>query len=244
MKVGRPAVVFSGTAALGLLLGGTTAVAQESFSGAYIAGGAGANFLDAITLEDVTIAGGPTRRSRNLDFDTGFVGSLAVGTIVFPNVRAEAELSYRGNDLEAVTVQNEGPQSITGGEATAFAAMLNGWIDIPVNAGEIVPYIGGGVGGAEISIDATTLGAGPCAISSCEALDFDDSEFVFAFQLGAGVAYGAPGGPQFTLDYRYFNAGSIDVSFSGDRTGSANSTDYEAHSIMIGFRVPVGGMSD
>ena len=231
--------LLASAAAIGMISGGTIASAQDLFSGLYLSGGAGVNFLNDITLTPGTTSINP----RVLDFETGFVGSVALGTMIGQHFRAEGELSFRHNDVESVTVQNEGPQGFNGGEATAFAVMLNGWFDLPTGT-NFTPYVGGGIGGAEISINADTNAAGPClsAPSSCVAVDFDGSDFVFAFQLGTGVAFGAAGGPQLTLDYRYFHADGIDVPYTGWGSGSpASASDYEAHSIMLGGRIPIGG---
>jgi opacity protein-like surface antigen len=109
--------------------------------------------------------------------------------------------------------------------------MLNGWLDIPASD-VVTPYIGGGIGGASVAIDAGAPGI------ACNYCQFDGREFVFAWQLGAGVSVGSPGGPQLTIDYRLFNADSIGVS-TGEIFPGATS-NYNAQSIMIGFRIPIG----
>lgn len=227
-------ILLTGAAAFGLMSASGAAVAQDPFYGLYVSGGVGGNFLDDITLTPKP----PTSLDpRILDFETGFVGSIALGKMIGEHFRVETEVSYRHNDLDSVTIQNEGPQNINGGDASAFAIMLNGWFDVPVGPGNITPYIGGGIGGAEVSIEADTNVGGPCG--GCVGADFDGSEFVFAYQVGAGIAIGAAGGPQMTLDYRYFHADGIDVPWTGFGTGVASSDDYSAHSAIIGFRIPL-----
>ena len=231
-------IYLASASALCLLASAQAASAQEFFSGPYISGGVGANVFDG---SKILIPDDTDFWPRMLDFDTGFAGSAALGAMIFPNFRVEGEISYRKNDLGAVTVQNEGPQPFTGGEASAFAAMVNGWIDIPVGSSNITPYIGGGIGGAKVSVDASTICPRPSVVGPCTPLVFDGSEFVLAFQLGAGVAIGEPTGPQLTMDYRYFGTADINVAYTGFfPDGTASGFEYRAHSFMIGFRVPIG----
>lgn len=247
MKI-RNSALLAGAAVVGLVSAREDARAQQLFSLSdfYVSGGLGISLLDDNNFELSASGYG----DRLFEYDTGFAGSLAIGTRVHEIFRIEGELSYRANDLGSVTIQNEGPQDFTGGDASAFAAMMNVWFDLPVIMGHVRPYVGGGIGGAEVSISANTLASGPCTASSqpCEPVSPDASDFVFAYQLGTGVAVALRGGLQLTLDYRFFHTDAIDVSgvINSAHTGrdfQLSEDDFVSHSVMIGLRMPLGGGS-
>ncbi|WP_306261567.1 outer membrane protein [Pararhizobium sp. IMCC21322] len=227
----RKLVLLSGAASMAAMFTQSTAQAEQPF---YVSLGAGVNILSDIDLnsDDFDIP----QNTRQLEFDTGVAVLGAVGYRFSSYFRAEGEVSYRRNGYDDATVQNEGPAGING-DITAFGVMLNGWVDIPTGT-VITPYFGGGIGGAHVSLDADY---GPLDSGFfSEQYDFNDSDFVFAYQFGGGVAIGNPDGIQITLDYRYFNADGMNVDFSGVSSGTAQSSDYESHSGTIGVRIPFG----
>lgn len=91
-----------------------------------------------------------------------------------------------------------------------------------------VPYIGGGLGVATISLDTKT--------ASGTSLT-DDSDTVFAYQVGAGIGYEFPlaEGRSITvsLDWRYF--GTQTPTFKGDVTGTEFDVEINGHDIGIGL---------
>ena len=91
-----------------------------------------------------------------------------------------------------------------------------------------VPYVGGGLGVATISID--TENAQGISLS-------DDSDTVFAYQVGAGIGYEFPleEGRSVTvsLDWRYF--GTQDPTFKGDVSGGDFDVGISGHDIGIGL---------
>lgn len=228
--------LLAGVAAV-CLAGAAPALAQET----YFSLGGGLNVLgDADASADCCGNYPLDFYDRTFSSDEGFVGSIAIGHEIHDRFRLEGELSFRSNSLGGVTVQNEGPQAFDDGKTTTFSFMANGWFDFDTGT-HLTPYIGGGVGGALVSFDASTLSDGPC--SHCYSLDFDGEEFVFAWQLGAGVAIGNPGELQWTIDYRFFHANGIDLPFSGDFSGTAETTGFGSHSAMVGLRMPLNGMA-
>ncbi len=227
----RKLVLLSGAASVAAMFTQSTAQAEQPF---YVSLGAGINILSDIDLnsDDFTVP----QNTRQLEFDTGVAVLGAVGYRFSSYFRAEGEVSYRRNGYDDATVQNEGPAGIKG-DVTAFGVMLNGWLDVPTGT-VITPYVGGGVGGAHVSLDAdydVALAGGPN-----DEYDFKGSDFVFAYQLGGGIVIGNSDGIQLTLDYRYFNADGMSVDFTGSSSGTAQSSDYEAHSGTIGVRIPFG----
>ncbi|MDE0404892.1 MAG: outer membrane beta-barrel protein [Nitrospira sp.] len=91
------------------------------------------------------------------------------------------------------------------------------------------PYIGGGLGVASISIDADSATSG-------RSLS-DDSDTVFAYQVGAGLGYEFPleEGRSITvsLDWRYF--GTQAPTFTGDVSGEDFEATINGHDVGISF---------
>ena len=91
-----------------------------------------------------------------------------------------------------------------------------------------VPYVGGGLGLAIISLDTETEAGTSLA---------DDRDTVFAYQVGAGIGYEFPlaEGRSLTvsLDWRYFDTQS--PTFKGDVTGAEFDVGISGHDIGIGL---------
>jgi opacity protein-like surface antigen len=198
--------------------------------------GAGLNYVPEMTFESDTYP--LSVYPRMLDYELGFAGYKALGGHLMPNFRTEGELSYRYNALDGVTVHLEGPQDFTGGSVSAFGIMANGWMDFPTGT-NWTPYVGGGVGGANVHVSLDTDVSAPCF---CYGVDIDSSQWVFAYQVGAGVAIDMGVGITATIDYRYFATADFTVPFTTDGSppSGETTTNYSAHSAMLGLRFPLG----
>lgn len=117
------------------------------------------------------------------------------------------------------------------GNFSMLAFMAN--VDYDFDTGSRwVPYVGGGLGVATISIDTEDVDGNSFA---------DDSDTVFAYQVGAGLGYEFPleEGRSITvsLDWRYF--GTQDPTFKGDLTGAEFDVGISGHdigmSLIYGF---------
>jgi len=180
----------------------------------YVAAGLGASFVDDV---DATQAG----VTLTTDLDTGILGTGAFGRS-FGNFRAEGELSYNTNDVS--TVSALGVSLGASGDVSTFGFMVNGYYDFETNS-KWTPYIGGGIGGANVSINSLSVVGVPLA---------DDDDTVFAYQAKVGVAYEFSPAWEGTLGYRFF--GTEDADFV-DSTGGSFSTDgSQAHIVELGFR--------
>ena len=119
----------------------------------------------------------------------------------------------------------KGTQPVVG-DFSMLAFMAN--VDYDFDTGSRwVPYVGGGLGVATISIDTETDTGRSTA---------DDSDTVFAYQVGAGLGYEFPleEGRSITvsLDWRYF--ATQDPTFTGDVTGGKFDVGISGHDIGIG----------
>ena len=134
------------------------------------------------------------------------------------------DLSDAHKQLAAGSVTGTQPVD---GAFSMIAFMAN--VDYDFDTGSRwVPYVGGGLGVATISLD-TESSSGTSLV--------DDSDTVFAYQVGAGIGYEFPleEGRSITvsLDYRYF--GTQTPTFTGDVTGAEFDAAINGHDVGIGI---------
>lgn len=113
------------------------------------------------------------------------------------------------------------------GDVTALSAMINGFYDFHLD-GALTPYIGAGIGGAQIEVN----GLSPVGTTS-----ISDEDTVLAYQAMLGVAFSLNESVSLTADYRYF--GASDLSYSAANNTSVDQ-DYANQSIMFGLRFNIG----
>lgn len=193
----------------------------------YLRGGIGINWLtDADNISKVS--------SLNIesDSDSGFGLVGALGYRYNKNIRLEAEINYRVNDIDSIGITGSGP--FTGltanadGEITSLGGMANVYFDLDKvgsvkEHGQIVPYVMGGIGW--VNVDANVSSNGTSIV--------DDDDSVFASQLGAGVGYNAAERITLDLGYRYYRTEDPDFT---DSEGDAFKSEYENHSLMASVR--------
>ena len=141
-----------------------------------------------------------------------------------PGTTSYADLPPQGQAAAAAAVTGTQPVD---GAFSMIAFMAN--VDYDFDTGSRwVPYVGGGLGVATISLD--TENAQGTSLT-------DDSDTVFAYQVGTGIGYEFPlaEGRSITvsLDYRYF--GTQDPTFTGDVTGAEFDVEISGHDIGIGI---------
>ncbi len=145
--------------------------------------------------------------------------------IGLPPTTSYADLPPQGQAAAAAAVRGE---QLIDGNFSMLAFMGN--VDYDFDTGSRwVPYVGGGLGVAIISIDTESATTG-------RSLS-DDSDTVFAYQAGAGIGYEFPleEGRSITvsLDWRYF--ATQDPTFTGDVTGGDFEVGISGHDIGIGI---------
>jgi opacity protein-like surface antigen len=100
--------------------------------------------------------------AMNADVDSGAQGAVAWGSTLAGNWRAEIALGYRSQKVDGqLTVPAGGPlhagvYPTDGDKMTTFSVDLNGYYDFPVS-GPVKPYLGAGVGVAQVKIDDGVL---------------------------------------------------------------------------------------
>jgi len=182
--------------------------------GPYMSGQVGATWLEDA---DITSPGDPAIESS---FDMGFnVG--ASGGFDFGPARVEGELTYRQNDYDELS--DAGFSIAADGDVSALSLLVNGFWDIETG-GPVTPYLGAGIGVAQVSInDLGILG-----ISLA-----DDDDTVFAYQFAAGAAFELNPNIALDLGYRYF--ATADPEFD-DAEGTTFESEYASHNLNLGLR--------
>ncbi|MEP6341726.1 MAG: OmpA family protein [Maricaulaceae bacterium] len=201
---------------------------------------------------DVDITGDVTG-----DVESEGNGALSVGAgyDFGNNWRLEGDFGSLFTDLGAIS-QGSGTTS----SLRTNSVMINALYDFE-EFGAWRPYVGAGLGFAESSATISahdfveTVGGQPALISTpaCEfgSCDINDDGGSLAWQLLAGVGFAVTDKLTWDTQYRYLDAGSVDVAGLGTNfaNGVAQSTsnisaeldDVVSHSILTGFRYRFGG---
>lgn len=175
----------------------------------------GGTWVDDADLSDQTGTFGEA------EFDTGFNVGITGGVDCGPG-RYELELTYRQNDFDQIS--DPAGSIPVDGDGSALAFMANAFWDIATGS-PVTPYLGGGIGVANVSInDLGVLGL-PVA---------DDDDTVFAYQLGAGIAFELNPNMALDLGYRYF--ATSDPEFT-DNFGDKFESEYQTHNASLGLRI-------
>lgn len=164
------------------------------------------------------------------DFDMGYALAGAIGYRFGNGFRAEGEISYRQADIDTFNSVSAGGTSITlgdglagDGDVSAFGFMANGAYDF--NTGNaFTPYLMGGLGFANVSVNNAKV---------VNVLLADDSDVVFAYQIGAGVSYRFSDKMSVDASYRFM--GTADPKFT-DSAGGEFESELTTHTVMIGLR--------
>jgi opacity protein-like surface antigen len=101
-------------------------------------------------------------------------------------------------------------ENISSSDITALSFLINGYVDF-VNSSRFTPYISGGIGVANLDY---------------KIANWSDYDSVFAYQVGAGVAFAI--NKHFTIDlkYRFFATEELETTID----------TFESHNIYLGVR--------
>ena len=200
-------------------------------SGWYVVGAGGVSYLQSAdnTFDDPPV-------DVKSSYKTGWVAVGGAGYAFSNGLRIEAEAGYRHVRLKKLDIREDGGLgavlgvgSLNGvttrayGTESALSGMLNAWYELDTGT-PVGVYVGGGIGIARISIDNVKTG-GPVIV--------DDTDTVFAYQVGAGVSYAFTPKARATLEYRFF--GTTQSRFT-DISGDFNS-EFHNHSVLLGARI-------
>ncbi len=213
-------------AALALFAGSANAEDQNNW---YVAAGGTIAYLDDI---DQTIANAPMPGSTVVitnDSSSGWGGYAAVGRRFGPT-RLELEYGRTENDSDSYTVISPVSAVVPQESETDISRfMANAYYDLQIDGSRFAPYVGAGAG--MVTVDNTRV-AGTFAMPTPRPL-IDDSATEFAWQAMAGLAVRVSPRLHLTAQYRWFDAGTIDIE---DLRGEAVTLDIAGSHIEFGFR--------
>jgi opacity protein-like surface antigen len=211
----------------GTLLIGAFAAPATAADGWYASGNVGFSTAEESSTTDTFPTGNIT---ADIKHNLGYGISGAVGHATGP-FRIEGELSYRKNDLDEVDIKtltvagvlftNLGVAELKG-DSSSLGFMANGYYDF--NTWEKwTPFVMGGIGGAKLNIEPETVAG--------LAVNYDESDTVLAYQVGAGLGYNFSPKILVNLQYRYF--GTNDPTF--DDGVDKLEGEYKSHNFWIGL---------
>lgn len=165
------------------------------------------------------------------DFDRGWALLGSIGYAFENRIRVELELGYRNNDFKQL-YGSSSSELESGGGLSEFSIMANLLYDIPLGKRWSVS-IGGGAG-----MDRANL--------EVDYVDFDDSEWRFAYQGIAGVNYAIGERTQLFLNYRYLHVDAPEYTwFEPGSPAITHRTiflsDIDKQTLTLGVRMAFNG---
>ena len=183
--------------------------------------GVGPSFFQNGTLREFTLEGTPPFSAQNqrVSYDTGIAVGGALGYAFDKYFSLDFESGYIWAQLDNV------PGYIVHDSSIGNVPLLvNAKLTLPIPHTNIVPYVGGGVGGAVSVFDARGFSdAGQNVI-----VDGSDSEAVFACQAFAGVRFLLARNLSLGVGYNFFATGNPTFSYPAANPAEPN--------LDIGFR--------
>jgi opacity protein-like surface antigen len=209
-----------GVATLSLCLGAVVAQAQYY---SYLPEGAGPIFRVGVGpsfFEDgqITQFGPAGPVPSKVDYDTGLAFDAAFGWAFNRYVALDFETGYIGAEINNVPGFSSDNSRLYN-----VPFLANVTLSCPIPRTNIIPYVGAGVGGADVVFDTDSFSDGPDTVVGSE------NDVVFAGQVFAGVRFQLTRHLALDLGYKYFATDNptftyppdnFNVSFKGARTHS------------------------
>lgn len=177
---------------------------------------------------------------RSFDIDSGinvsagYYGYYGIPYVAYPTGAGTTFTGVVGPYTTAASANFSGNSS---GDVSVWSLMMNLWYDFDMG-GPIMPFIGGGVGVAQMNVDysavvTVTFTTVPTYGTTTAVVKYaaDGDDFVFAYQFGGGLAYEFAGGAVLSAQYRYFGTTDADVGSS--------SIKAESHNFLLGLAFPL-----
>ena len=217
--------LFTGIAIAALSL--SMMILTTSFANAmpvpYVTGNLGITFLPTIDYQI------PTQGSLKLSSKTGFDAGMAFGAQLDNNWRVEGAFDYLHNRAKNITAPSgsiiSGIENDTGAtKATTY--MLNGYYDFYNCRWSFVPYLGAGVGVANVVHGLKFTGGGSTTEINLGAISF-------AYQGAVGASVRLTDQVKVNLDYRYLQTTKNTlIAISGVEVSARH---YAANRVTLGL---------
>ncbi|MDR0693030.1 MAG: porin family protein [Puniceicoccales bacterium] len=221
--------------ALGAVIASATAV-QAADLKPYVSGKISYSNLSlkdtAIKYADGSIMNEGTDESKGV-----FGGKIAAGiAIPLISVRAELEVGYNSK-AEVASKNTKDAEKHVDLSAQTSTYMFNAYYDIDTGTA-FKPYIGAGIGFANINMKANSSEAGVYSIATDESIN----NFTYGFSVG--VSYAVNDNLSLDLGYRYTNFGKVEDTVKywdatmpvGRMVDLESETKLSSHEILLGTR--------
>jgi opacity protein-like surface antigen len=186
-------------------------VPMSSFAGdsVYLKGNVGIGMAMDADIDNMPENAGTAK----MTFDSGFLGTAALGYDFAGPFRTEVEYGWQKNDIDTLSYSNR-IGNINQGDLKTQSIMLNGYYDVDTGS-PWSPFVGAGIGWAKVDLNTP-------------ALPFGDNDDVFAYQLMAGVSYNFSDQLALDAQYRFFDTQDATIQGADFSTTS--------NDLMLGIR--------
>ncbi len=216
-----------------------------SAEGLYGAIGAGLSYMgyENDISNDAPGGSGPFAFDSSADYNKGIGIYAALGYAWDNGFRTELEFSYRGSDIDQIdpTLAFSGfPSGSISGSTDTYSFMANVLYDFKGLSDVVTPYVGVGVGAANVNHTISGAVAAGGAPTPALSIAYGASRTSLAGQAIAGVAVDLAEGLTLDVSYRYFKP--IKQTFAGTLNGSTAGfkVETESHNIFAGLRWSFG----
>jgi opacity protein-like surface antigen len=186
-------------------------VPMSSFAGdsVYLKGNVGIGMAMDADIDNMPENAGTAK----MTFDSGFLGTAALGYDFAGPFRTEVEYGWQKNDIDTLSYSNL-IGNINQGDLKTQSIMMNGYYDVDTGS-PWSPFVGAGIGWAKVDLNTP-------------ALPFGDNDDVFAYQLMAGVSYNFSDQLALDAQYRFFDTQDATIQGADFSTTS--------NDLMLGIR--------
>jgi opacity protein-like surface antigen len=195
-------------------------------AGPYLRAEVGPTIYQDGKLKGFTLDGAPPFSAQNqkVSYDTGVSFDGALGFAFNKYLGVDFESGYVWGRINNIPGYNANGSTIAN-----VPLLLNGTLSLPIPHTNIVPYIGGGVGGAISTFDAHSFsdqGMVQTAYGS-------ESDTVFAYQGFAGVRFLITPNLSLGLGYKYFATGNPTFSYPPGPNLNIAFKGVQTHTILL-----------
>lgn len=197
-------------------------------SGPYFRGGIGPTFFQNGKLREYSLAPFSGPENEPVRYDVGVAVDGAFGYAFNKYVGLDFESGYIWGRIDNI------PGYDSNGSTIANVPLLvNGTLSLPIPHTSIVPYFGGGVGGAVSIFDARSFSDDAQTVTAYG----EESDAVFAYQAFAGVRFMLGPNVSLGVGYKYFATGNPTFSYPPSPNLNIGFEGVRTHSVLLTLQV-------
>ena len=209
-RIARRARALTASTLFAAMLGMSFAVTGPAAAQWYVEGQTGVALPGDSELDGNTF-------NVDAEIDPGLAGLLTIGYDYDSLFRTGLELGYRQGDVDKIGNAN------ATGDVDVLTAMINVFYDFDLGSSGFEPFVGLGVGAAQVDAEG---------VNPVNGGTIQDDDIGLAGQVLAGLAYNFTDNLALTGTYSYLYVPSLEFSLNGTDVDS----DYSAHTFLVGLR--------